>query len=146
MSGREAICTAMDTGRYGRSVAACEVGGLDVQEVLVRDGLAWAYRQYSRAYCLLRTLPAPRVAAFGRRRQRHPGIGAGVSGPTGHRLISERRRGLRDQGQHKQARRAHLPYAGFPWYGDMTVNTSRGERWFCSEAEARAAGWRPARW
>ncbi|RWM84590.1 MAG: hypothetical protein EOR84_33055 [Mesorhizobium sp.] len=29
---------------------------------------------------------------------------------------------------------------------DRTVtSTGKGERWFCSEAEARAAGWRKAR-
>jgi endonuclease YncB( thermonuclease family) len=50
MSGRDATCSVVDTDRYGRSVGACRVGGLDVQEVLVREGLAWAYRQYSQAY------------------------------------------------------------------------------------------------
>jgi endonuclease YncB( thermonuclease family) len=50
MSGRTAACRVMYTDRYGRSVAACRVGDLDVQEVLVREGLAWAYRLYSRDY------------------------------------------------------------------------------------------------
>jgi hypothetical protein len=30
-----------------------------------------------------------------------------------------------------------------PWYGKVRINKSKGERWFCSEAEAVAAGWRP---
>ena len=30
-------------------------------------------------------------------------------------------------------------------YADTQINERRGERWFCTEAEARAAGWRPAR-
>jgi hypothetical protein len=38
----------------------------------------------------------------------------------------------------------HTPAS--PWYAQTTVNESRGQRWFCSEAEARAAGWRAARW
>jgi hypothetical protein len=37
----------------------------------------------------------------------------------------------------------HLP--GQQHYEDTQISTSRGERWFCSEAEARAAGWRSAR-
>lgn len=37
----------------------------------------------------------------------------------------------------------HAP--GQKYYGDTVVSASRGERWFCSEAEARAAGWRPSR-
>ena len=36
----------------------------------------------------------------------------------------------------------HLP--GGKWYDVTKINESRGERWFCSEAEARAAGWRRA--
>jgi hypothetical protein len=31
-----------------------------------------------------------------------------------------------------------------PWYARVKIDVSRGERWFCSEAEALAAGWRPA--
>jgi hypothetical protein len=34
----------------------------------------------------------------------------------------------------------HMPGGGY--YGATRINPSRGERWFCSEAEARAAGWR----
>ena len=30
-------------------------------------------------------------------------------------------------------------------YAATRINESRGERWFCTEAEARAAGWRAAR-
>lgn len=29
------------------------------------------------------------------------------------------------------------------WYSRTKISTSKGERWFCSEAEARKAGWRP---
>jgi hypothetical protein len=28
------------------------------------------------------------------------------------------------------------------WYEKTIINRSRGERWFCSEPEARAEGWR----
>ncbi len=34
----------------------------------------------------------------------------------------------------------HLP--GDQWYAKTKLDPSRGERWFCSEKEARAAGWR----
>jgi hypothetical protein len=30
-------------------------------------------------------------------------------------------------------------------YDRVTISTRRGERWFCSEQEARDAGWRPSR-
>ena len=34
----------------------------------------------------------------------------------------------------------HAP--GGQYYDRTQIDTSRGERWFCSESEARAAGWR----
>ena len=36
----------------------------------------------------------------------------------------------------------HMP--GQEDYEDTKISPQRGERWFCSEAEARAAGWRKA--
>jgi hypothetical protein len=35
-----------------------------------------------------------------------------------------------------------LPWS--PSYERTKVRTNRGERWFCSESEARQAGWKPA--
>jgi endonuclease YncB( thermonuclease family) len=37
----------------------------------------------------------------------------------------------------------HVP--GSAWYERTEISASRGERWFCSEAEAKAAGWRAPR-
>jgi hypothetical protein len=37
----------------------------------------------------------------------------------------------------------HLP--GQTYYSETQINSRRGERWFCSEQEAGAAGWRKAK-
>ena len=37
----------------------------------------------------------------------------------------------------------HMP--GGRFYDQTRIDTSRGERWLCSEAEVRAAGWRRSR-
>lgn len=37
----------------------------------------------------------------------------------------------------------HVP--GQKYYAATRISPAYGERWFCSEAEARAAGWRRAR-
>ena len=37
----------------------------------------------------------------------------------------------------------HVP--GGRYYDRTRIDTSRGERWFCTESEARAAGWRRSR-
>jgi hypothetical protein len=30
-----------------------------------------------------------------------------------------------------------------PWYAQIRMTSAEGKRWFCTEAEAIAAGWRP---
>lgn len=37
----------------------------------------------------------------------------------------------------------HVP--GQKYYNDTRISASHGERWFCSEEEARAAGWRKSK-
>ncbi|TPK70784.1 hypothetical protein FJ527_28290 [Mesorhizobium sp. B2-4-18] len=37
----------------------------------------------------------------------------------------------------------HVP--GQEYYSETRISLLKGERWFCSEAEARAAGWRKSR-
>jgi hypothetical protein len=37
----------------------------------------------------------------------------------------------------------HLP--GGQFYERTVIDVGRGERWFCTEEEARAAGWRRSR-
>ncbi|RWM84597.1 MAG: hypothetical protein EOR84_33020 [Mesorhizobium sp.] len=37
----------------------------------------------------------------------------------------------------------HVP--GQEYYAETRISPLKGERWFCSEAEAQAAGWRKAR-
>ena len=49
--GRAEInCTHKDTDKYGRSVSICYVGDQDINEQMVREGWALAYRQYSNIY------------------------------------------------------------------------------------------------
>lgn len=50
VASRRVSCTEHDRDRYGRIVAVCRVGGVDLNRAMVRAGLAWAYSQYSRDY------------------------------------------------------------------------------------------------
>ena len=38
----------------------------------------------------------------------------------------------------------HAPWS--PWYDRTRINVAKGERWFCSEADALDAGWRAPHW
>ncbi|MDX6807126.1 thermonuclease family protein [Terrihabitans rhizophilus] len=47
-SARPTSCEAVDTDRYGRTVARCAAGGRDVARMMVEKGLAVDYPQYSK--------------------------------------------------------------------------------------------------
>lgn len=64
--------------------------------------------------------------------------------PRGERKASQPSGDCRIKGNiSDNGRIYHLP--GQKHYEHTHINTAKGERWFCTEAEARAAGWRKAR-
>lgn len=139
-SGARAICETRDTDRYGRTVAVCRVAGEDVGARLVREGIAEAYRKYALDYVDLE-----KEAIFEER-----GLWAGrVQSPSDFRAASAPSptapaADCAIKGNISGERRIyHIP--GQRHYDETRINTARGERWFCSEAEAQAAGWRRAR-
>lgn len=153
--GRTARCTATDTDRYGRVVAKCSANGRDIGETLVSEGLAFAYRDYGMDYDL--TEKGAAVTARGLH-------GTGVMSPAAFRSAqrdaaqTDQRQAARNTvpeainpacvikgniSRNGESRIYHLP--GQRHYDDTRISEHNGERWFCSEAEARAAGWRKAR-
>ena len=158
IDGRSVACEERDRDRYGRVVAVCRYGGQDVNAWLVREGWAIAYRRYSMAY----------VGAEADAKAAKRGVWRGKFVPPwdwrrGDRLESASRGdrvkatrdaprvAVRDGGgcnikgniSHNSGKRIyHMP--GDRDYERTRISTSRGERYFCSEAEARAAGWRRA--
>ncbi|SFI49118.1 thermonuclease family protein [Jannaschia pohangensis] len=140
--GRIARCEVDSTDRYGRALATCFVDGVDMNGELVRLGIARRYREgpayfdeEKEARVLARGLWAYEMVdpavwrAEGRARR------AAANAPAGDCTIKGN---ISDSG-----RIYHL--SGSRAYGATRIDENRGERWFCSEAEARAAGWRPVR-
>ena len=129
------------TDRYGRTVGRPYVGDLDVCAEMVRVGAAWAYREYLRDRSLLTIESDAKAGKRGiwglSEAQNVPPWEWRRSG--GQNAISN---GCQIKGNinSKGDRIYHVP--GSRSYGATRINESKGERWFCSEAEARAAGWR----
>ena len=59
----------------------------------------------------------------------------------GHRHAGQCR--IKGNINRKGERIYHMP--GGEWYDQTRIDSTKGELWFCTEAEARAAGWRRAR-
>lgn len=148
LAGRAVIdCAVQDTDRYGRAVAVCLRDQTDLGAELVRRGSAAAYRRYSDRY-------APAEAAA---RAEGLGIWQGpMQTPEAHRRArstaaspaespAENAANCRIKGNIGASGRRiyHLP--GQADYDATRIDPRKGEAWFCSEAEARAAGFRPAK-
>ncbi|WP_147103529.1 thermonuclease family protein [Tateyamaria sp. syn59] len=137
--GRIAQCVGRDADQYGRLVATCSVEGADMGQTLVRAGLAFAYRRYGMEYDL------DERAAFVAGQGLH---GVRVQSPSDFRKTRTKGRiplepACRIKGNiSDDGRIFHVPGQGF--YDETGINAARGERWFCSEAEAVQAGWRRA--
>jgi len=146
LGARPASCEPRGTDRYGRLIAVCVSNGIEVNGWLVAQGLALAYRKYSRDY----------VGQEEEARRDGRGIWAGrFVAPwdwrRGARLIATDQNASRTQGKieciikgniNRDGKRIyHIPEDRD--YGRTRIDPSKGERWFCSEEEAQAAGWRP---
>lgn len=155
VTGRDVRCSAMNMDDYGRAVSRCTVGVTDINAAMVESGYALAYRHYSTDY----------VAAEERAKSAKRGLWSGTfETPRAHRMEgrdvtasritrsaapAKRTAGRSTDWANRshclikgnQNRRGqfiyHLP--GMPYY-DQT----RPEDIFCTEAEARAAGYRRA--
>ncbi len=143
VEGRPITCQTVDMDRYARLVAICRVGGEDVGAAMVEAGWATAYRRYSLAY----------VEQEIRARAARRGIWAlGFEPPAEYRRerrladvppAPDPRCSIKGNVGTSGARIYHLP--GSRAYPEVRIDARKGERWFCSEREAVAAGWRPVR-
>lgn len=138
--GRDVHCEGVEYDRYGRLIAVCRVGSLELNAEMVRRGLAWAFVRYSRRLADVES----------EARKRRTGIWQGDNQPPWSyraekwsQAQASARQGCVIKGNvSRSGRLYHMPWSRF--YDSVHIDPSRGERWFCSEDEARAAGWRPA--
>lgn len=152
IGGRYVECEPKDLDVYSRIVSVCFVDGEDINAWMVAKGWALAYRQYSRDY----------VGQEERASKAKLGMWQGeFEPPWDWRLKISQSNALLQAGD-KQPNsgppkdcvikgnindRGHRVYhmPGDKFYSRIIISAAKGERWFCSEAEAIAAGWRHSR-
>ncbi|MEO1308309.1 MAG: thermonuclease family protein [Pseudomonadota bacterium] len=141
--GQEVVCTRDDVDQYGRIIGPCHVGDTDLAQIMVTDGLAWAYRQYSMDYA-----PQEDLA-----RSEHIGVWEKPNQPPWQfrkerweKAVAETPKpGCPIKGNiSAHGHIYHTPWS--PWYERTRVSEAKGERWFRDEREAVQAGWRAPHW
>jgi endonuclease YncB( thermonuclease family) len=133
-------CEVHAIDEYERRIASCTHAGEDLSTWLVSQGLALAFRRFSE-----RLVPVEEAAKAGGRGlwqttfeapwdyRAHRWEVAAQEAPEGCAIKGNiNRDGVRIY---------HTPW-GSQWYERTKITESKGERWFCDEAEALAAGWR----
>nr|WP_192359626.1 thermonuclease family protein [Mesorhizobium mediterraneum] len=153
-ASRPLQCSFVDRDRYSRLVGNCDrADGRSVQRWLVEQGFALDWPRYSNG-----AFAAEQVSA----KAAHRGVWQGrfdqpwdwrAANADKIETVSEQSTGVGILGSGcnikgnisvtSGERIYHLP--GQEHYDETVISLGKGERWFCSEDQARAAGWRKAR-
>lgn len=146
VAGVQVHCERLSTDSYGRAISTCQAGAEDLNQVMVENGWATAYREYSQDYddAELKAkgyglgiwsgtfqMPADFRRASEPRQREVTGRTATIRAPRVSECVIKGNRNRRGQWIY------HLP--GMPYY-----EATRPEETFCSEVEAQAAGYRRA--
>lgn len=140
INGQNVRCDSGKKDKYNRTLSICFLGKTNLNEWLVQNGWALAYRQTTNDY-----IPAEKIAQMNK-----AGMWAGTfqtpwdfrRQPTDVERSEAKECLIKGNISSKGERIYHLP--GTTAYGKTRINTFKGEKWFCSEADAKSAGWRPA--
>lgn len=134
--GRRVTCDILDETN-GRKRARCYAGNVDIAEAQVRKGHAFAHGGFWSRYAGVESEAETQKV----------GLWAGeAERPQDYRdkRWEEARKTSPDGCPIKGSIRSGARTYVLPWasgYDGLRLRTSRGERWFCSESEAEAAGW-----
>ncbi|WP_234840425.1 thermonuclease family protein [Sinorhizobium meliloti] len=144
VEGRDVSCAPKGRDSYGRVIAICFADGTDVNSEMVSSGFAWAFRKFSEDYAGVEQTA----------RRAHAGVWqAETEAPWDYRALKwdaaisdspDRKCPIKGNINRQSERIYHTPWSRD--YAKTKINTATGERWFCSEDEAVAAGWRPPIW
>ena len=128
---------------YGRLLGECALGKLNINSWLVQNGWALAYRKYSSKF-----VPYENEA-----KSNKLGIWSGRfvepwSWRKGNRLENEsvkQNNGCTIKGNISSNGEKIYHVKTGQFYERTKIKLSKGERWFCTESEAKRSGWRKSR-
>lgn len=145
VKGRDVSCDPISEDGYGRVIATCFVNGRDIGAEMIDKGLAWAFVKYSDVYVPEELVSKDKAAGVFLEDYTPPWEYRAQHWKRAEAEEQEAPAGCPIKGNISRSGRIyHAPWS--PWYSRTHVNQRKGERWFCSEDEALAAGWRAPYW
>jgi endonuclease YncB( thermonuclease family) len=150
----ELTCTGDERDTYDRLVAVCTVAGVDLNQTMVAQGWATAFRRYSDAYVVDETrarasklglwasiFVSPEEYRAAQQEKSAPPARQARAAPRQTRTSS------RTQSANCLIKGNHSRYGDWIYHlpGTRYYAQTRAEQMFCSEAEAIAAGYRASR-
>ena len=136
-------CEVTSIDDYGRSIARCEDRGVDLSEWLVREGYAMAFVRYSLRLVDAESEARDKLAGLWRAELEPPWEFRARRWETTAQVAPENCPIKGNISRNNGDRIYHAPWSQY--YDRTRIDPSSGERWFCDEGEALAAGWRPPR-
>lgn len=161
--GRSWTCQLSGTDRYGRNLGTCSIDGENVSRWLVRNGWALAYRQYSTAYVADENFAREHKngiwsgAFIAPWDWRHRGANTIIMGALSVPTDAQRKLifplvvgqppvpGCVIKGNLSSRGQCIYHVPGGHFYDRLKMEPAASRRWFCSEAEAQAAGCRKSK-
>ena len=139
VGGRRVECESASRDKYGRVLGWCRADGRDINDEMVRTGFAWAFVKYSTRYQAVEAEARKAKAGIWKGEAQAPWVYreqrwdvAETAAPDGCAI-----KGNVTENGHIY----HMPWS--PWYAKVKIEPAKGERWFCTEADAAKAGFRP---
>lgn len=142
--GKSVECNDRGHDAYGRTIAVCTAAGIEINALMIQKGMAWAFRKYSQDY----------VGIEDAARERGVGIWQAATETAwdfrAHKweaslsAAPDRACPIKGNINRKHEHIYHVPWSKD--YGKTRIDVAKGERWFCTEEEAVAAGWRAPLW
>jgi endonuclease YncB( thermonuclease family) len=139
---QQVVCEALERDPYGRIISRCTVNGTNLAGEMIDAGLAWAFVEYSDSYLSRQAVVAADAIGIWQATTQTPWD---YRADKWARAVAASPEGCPIKGN---IGRSHEKIYHTPWspnYARTKINEAKGERWFCDEATALAAGWRPSR-
>lgn len=144
--GKTVRCEISGIDSYQRSLATCYRGGVNINQYLVAQGWATAYKKYDRRYIDMERLAKRNKKGLWQGSFVSPEEFRAARWSEVEENTAQQRVGCTIKGNiNSKGDRIYHVQGVSNNYARTRINEQRGEKWFCSEAEAKAAGWRAPR-